>query len=233
MKKLLLSALISASVAQSAAAVQPVVRFNLTGMWTLDLGIGAQVSITQNADNTFEGYCYYPKEWISSLGNNITTGEKCVYGTVDPDKQSLVGKVLVYDAIPYKEKCPTQAAQWTNWVDISAGYKVIANAIVGVRNAFVIKDDCSQVENAGIRTITYAAPNHCIASYVAMAGEAGDLRIPCLEVRLYSPTGEQQTSNYSVDLKQQNPTAFTFDLNLDTIQKRDKFQMNYMITSFQ
>jgi len=34
-------------------------------------------------------------------------------------------------------------------------------------------------------------------------------------------------------LKQQKPTAFTFDLNLDTIQKRDNFQMNYMITSFQ
>jgi len=56
MKKLLLSAVISASVAQSAAAVQPVVRFDLTGMWTLTMGV--QVAIVHKADNTFEGTCY-------------------------------------------------------------------------------------------------------------------------------------------------------------------------------
>jgi len=231
MKKLLLSALIGASVAQSAAAVQPVVRFDLTGMWTLTMGV--QVAIVHKADNTFEGTCYYPEAVISALGNNATNGEKCVYGTVDPDKQTLVGKVLVFDTISSKEKCPTQSPTWTNWADLMMGYQAHANALVGIRRIFTIKDDCSQVVDPNIKTITYAGRNQCVASYVASAGEAGDLRIPCLEVRLYSPTGEQQSTNYSVDLKQQKPTAFTFDLNLDTIQKRDNFQMNYMITSFQ
>jgi len=215
-KKLLLSAVMSALVAQPAAAL------NLTGMWNLTAGI--QVAITQQPDNTFEGMCFYPEAVITALGNNAINGEKCVYGTVDPANQTLVGKVLVFDTVFMKEKCPTQSATWTKWADLIAGYVVHANALVGIRKTLTVKDDCSQVED-GIKTMTYAAPNHCIASYVAAAGEAGDLRIPCLNVRVVSPSGEQ-TANYSVDLKQQKPSAFTFDLNHDSIQNRDNFQMN-------
>lgn len=217
MKKLFLSALIGASVAQPAAA------FNLTGMWNLSAGVS--VSITQNSDNTFEGYCYYPDTVLTALGNNATNGEKCIYGTVDLSKQTLVGKVLVFDTISYKEKCPTQSPQWTMWADLMAGYQLHANALVGIRKTFTVKDDCSQVEDGNIRTITYAAPNHCVAVYGAAAGEAGDLFIPCLEVIVSSPTGEQRPK-YSVDLKQQNAKDFTFNLNLDTIRKQENFQMN-------
>jgi hypothetical protein len=216
MKKLLLSAVMSALVAQPAAAL------NLTGMWNLSAGV--EVAITQQPDNTFEGMCFYPEAVITALGNNAINGEKCVYGTVDPAKLTVTGKVLVFDTISYKEKCPTQTSQW---VDLMMGYQAHANALVGIRKTLTVKDDCSSTEDPNIRTITYAAPNHCIASYVAMAGEAGDLRIPCLTVHMLSSSyGEQTTSNYSVDLKQQKPTAFTFDLNLETVQPRENFQIN-------
>ncbi len=218
MKKLFLSALISASIAQSAAA------FSLTGTWTLDLSTGIPVVINQKEDNTFEGYCNYSEAMLAVLGSNATFGEKCLYGTVNPTTQTFTGKVLVYDAISYKEKCPTQSAQWTNWVDIVAGYKPITNALVGIRKTFAIKDDCSQVEDANIRTITYAAPNHCVAVY-GILGETGLLSIPCLDVTIPSPTGDQR-SKYSVGLEQQNIKDFTFNLNLNTIQKQENFQMN-------
>jgi hypothetical protein len=218
MKKLLLSAAMSALVAQPAMAA-----FDLTGMWNLSAGV--QVSITQQPDNTFEGTCFYPAAVISALGNNPINGEKCVYGTVDPVNQTVAGKVLVFDTLSYKEKCPTQSATWTKWADLMAGYQAYANALVGIRKTFTVKEDCSQVEDTNIRTITYAAPNACIANYVTTEGEAGYLTIPCLNVRVESRTGEQRSS-YRVDLKQQTPAAFTFDLILDSVQKRDSFQIN-------
>ncbi len=214
MKKLLLSAVISASVAQPAAAL------DLTGMWNLSAGI--QVAITQKPDNTFEGMCFYPAAVITALGNVAINGEKCVYGTVDHAKLTATGKVLVFDTLSYKEKCPTQTSQW---VDLMIGYQAYANALVGIRKVLIVKDDCS-LDDTSSKTITYAAPNHCIANYVTMAGEAGDLKIPCLNVRVVSSSGEQTTSNYNVDLKQQKPTAFTFDLNLESVQPLENFQIN-------
>lgn len=219
MKKLFSSALISASIAQPAMAV-----FDLSGTWNLSAGVS--VSITQKADNTFEGYCYYPEAVLTALKNNATNGEKCVYGTVDPTQQTLVGKVLVFDTISDKEKCPTQSAQWTKWADLMAGYQMHANALVGVRKIFTVKEDCSQVESGNIKTITYAAPNPCVAFYAAVAGEAGLLSIPCLDVMVSG----QKLSKYSVALEQQNAKDFTFNLNLDTIQKRDTFQVDRLIT---